>query len=68
MPNDGFGHGAITHEGRTVAAIDVGSRRYSALPSHTRRALEGIAAQMGGAIAVLRTEALLRQVKRPRGQ
>ncbi len=53
----------VTHEGRTVAAIDVGSRRYSALPSHTRRALEGIAAQMGGAIARLRTEALLRQSK-----
>ena len=53
----------VQHEGRTVASIHVGSRSYSDLPTPTRHALEGVGAQMGGAIARLRTEALLRQSK-----
>jgi PAS domain S-box-containing protein len=51
----------ICHEGQVIAVLNLASHTHDEIPPDTRVALEAVAAQIGGALARLRAEAMSRQ-------
>jgi PAS domain S-box-containing protein len=56
-----FGTIPVLHRGEAIAALNIASRSYDAIPPAVRGVAEAIAAQLGAVIARLRTAAALRQ-------